>query len=104
MELVAECALANHELCCIGAIKAVNAIRSSDAILHGGDSGLAISILEESSGGDDLFRDILKNAYDILISGLGGARHVPRFVDNPSVDRKELIEVVDSICEFLKKL
>ena len=59
--------LSDHQLRSICSVEAVDAVGTSNAILHGAPNGLSVTIMEKACHFQYIFRDVLERGYDILV-------------------------------------
>ena len=70
MKLVAERALPDNKLSCVGAVQAIDAVGSRYAILDANGRYMAIAVVEEPGRRYDVLSDALKGTNDILLAVL----------------------------------
>lgn len=104
LQLLAESTLADHKLCSIGAIQAIDTVRSCNTILNLRCVVISISIVEETRRGKDFLRDNLKITNDIPASSLGRSTHVECFVHDLLVLRQGLVQEVYAVLELIEQL
>ena len=102
LQLLAESTLADHKLCSIGTVQAIDTVRSRDTILNLRRVVIGISIVEETCRGKDFLRDDLEIANDIPASSLGRSAHIESLVHDLLVLRQGLVQKVYAVLELIE--
>ena len=104
LQLLAESTLADHKLCSIGTVQAIDTVRSRDTVLNLRCVVISISIVEETRRGKDFLRDNLKITNDIPASSLGRSAHIESLVHDLLVLRQGLVQEVYAVLELIEQL
>src|SRR5277367_2138241 len=90
IQLVTKCLLADHELCRIGPVEAVDAIGPHNSLLNLQLVSI-IAVPENSSLGHKVVCNCLQTADDILISAFRSSAHIKLMMLDPLAVGKKLV-------------